>query len=82
MNQDLDLEHKLQAVVIPESFSRNFEPLINDRPECLLPLANTPLLEYTLEFLALSGVKEVYFFVSLHYDMVKEYVEYFYRLMS
>ncbi|KAL8874326.1 MAG: hypothetical protein Q9174_000325 [Haloplaca sp. 1 TL-2023] len=27
---------------------------------CLLPLANTPLIEYTLEFLASAGVEDVY----------------------
>jgi translation initiation factor eIF-2B subunit epsilon len=30
--------------------------------QCLLPLANTPLIEYTLQFLAMSGVQEVYIY--------------------
>lgn len=42
--------------------------------QCLLPLANTPLIEYTLEFLAMNGVQEVYIYCGAHTDQVEEYI--------
>ena len=45
--------------------------------QCLLPLANTPLIEYTFEFLALAGVEDVYVFCSAHSDQIDEYIRYF-----
>ncbi|PTB77229.1 ARM repeat-containing protein [Trichoderma longibrachiatum ATCC 18648] len=41
---------------------------------CLLPLANTPLIEYTLEFLAMNGVQEVYIYCGAHTDQVEDYI--------
>ncbi|KAH7157162.1 nucleotide-diphospho-sugar transferase [Dactylonectria macrodidyma] len=41
---------------------------------CLLPLANTPLIEYTLEFLAMNGVNEVYIYCGAHTDQVEDYI--------
>jgi translation initiation factor eIF-2B subunit epsilon len=42
--------------------------------QCLLPLANTPLIEYTLEFLASAGVEEVILYCGNHTEMVEEYL--------
>lgn len=44
--------------------------------KCLLPLANTPLIEYTLEFLANAGVEEVILYCGNHTDQVEEYLKY------
>ncbi|PNS21681.1 hypothetical protein CAC42_1535 [Sphaceloma murrayae] len=59
-----EVEEPLQAVVLCDSFETRFYPLTLERPRCLLPLANTPLIEYTLAFLAASGVQEVYLYLS------------------
>ncbi|CCG80899.1 Translation initiation factor eIF-2B subunit epsilon [Taphrina deformans PYCC 5710] len=67
-------EEPLQAVIISDSYNSRFKPLTNDIPRCLLPLANTPLIEYTLEFLASSGVKQVFIFVCVHADQIREYI--------
>ncbi|KAJ3068743.1 hypothetical protein HK102_007097, partial [Quaeritorhiza haematococci] len=42
---------------------------------CLLPLANVPLLEYTLEFLAASGVQQVFVLCCAHSDQIKSYLK-------
>lgn len=42
--------------------------------QCLLPLANTPLIEYTLEFLAMNGVQEVFIYCGAHTDQVEDYI--------
>ncbi|PHH49986.1 putative translation initiation factor eIF-2B subunit epsilon [Ceratocystis fimbriata CBS 114723] len=67
-------EDVLQAVILADSFQSRFKPLTLDRPRCLLPLANTPLIEYTLEFLAMNGVQEVYIYCGNHVDQVEKYI--------
>lgn len=42
--------------------------------QCLIPVANTPLIEYTLEFLAHAGVEDVIIFVSSHAEKIEEYI--------
>jgi translation initiation factor eIF-2B subunit epsilon len=39
-----------------------------------LPLANTPLIEYTFEFLANAGVEEVFVYCGAHREQVEEYI--------
>ncbi|GCE98255.1 translation initiation factor eIF-2B epsilon subunit, GEF [Zygosaccharomyces mellis] len=68
-------DDRLQAIVLTDSFQTRFMPLSYDKPRCLLPLANVPLLEYTLEFLAKAPVKEVYLVCSAHASLISEYIE-------
>jgi translation initiation factor eIF-2B subunit epsilon len=42
----------------------------------LLPLANTPLIEYTFEFLANAGVEEVFVYCGAHKGQVEDYITY------
>ena len=43
--------------------------------QCLLPLVNTPLIEYTLQFLANSGVEEVFVYCGAHTNQIEEYLQ-------
>ncbi|KAH7325062.1 nucleotide-diphospho-sugar transferase [Stachybotrys elegans] len=67
-------EDVLQAVVLADSFQNRFHPFTIEKPRCLLPLANAPLIDYTLEFLAMNGVDEVYIYCGAHTDQVEEYI--------
>ncbi|PTB62425.1 nucleotide-diphospho-sugar transferase [Trichoderma citrinoviride] len=67
-------EDVLQAVVLADSFQDRYKPFTVETPRCLLPLANTPLIEYTLEFLAMNGVQEVYIYCGAHTDQVEDYI--------
>ncbi|KAF2152615.1 translation initiation factor eIF-2B subunit epsilon [Myriangium duriaei CBS 260.36] len=69
-----EVEEPLQAVVFADSFETRFNPLTLEKPRCLLPLANTPLIEYTLEFLVASGVQEVYFYCGAHTAQLEDYL--------
>lgn len=69
-----DQEFILQAVVIGDSFNERFMPITLDKPRCLLPLVNIPLIEYTFECLATSGVQEVFLLVHSHADQIKQYI--------
>lgn len=41
-----------------------------------MPLANTPLIEYTLEFLANAGVEDVFLYGGAHSDQLEKYIKY------
>lgn len=69
------VDERFQAVVLTDSYETRFMPLTAVRPRCLLPLANVPLIEYTLEFLARAGVNEVFLMCSSHADQVQQYIE-------
>lgn len=68
-------DERFQAIVLTDSFETRFMPLTSVKPRCLLPLANVPLLEYTLEFLARAHVNEVYLMCSSHADQIQHYIE-------
>ncbi|KAJ3023506.1 UNVERIFIED_CONTAM: hypothetical protein HDU68_008576 [Siphonaria sp. JEL0065] len=75
-NQDkVQVDEELVAVVVADSFNKRFLPLTEDKPRCLLPLANVPLIEYTLEFLATAGVEQIYVVCCSHADQIKAYLK-------
>ncbi|KAM4694935.1 translation initiation factor eIF2B subunit epsilon [Discoglossus pictus] len=65
----------LQAVLIADSFNRRFYPITKDRPRALLPLANVALIDYTLEFLTATGVKETFVFCCWMANQIKEHLK-------
>ncbi|SCV03969.1 LANO_0G07360g1_1 [Lachancea nothofagi CBS 11611] len=68
-------DERLQAIILTDSFETRFMPLTAVKPRCLLPLANVPLIEYTLEFLAKAGASEVYLMCASHADQISDYIE-------
>ncbi|TLS23157.1 uncharacterized protein PpBr36_06656 [Pyricularia pennisetigena] len=68
-------EDIVQAVVLADSFQDRFAPFTLEKPRCLLPLANTPLIEYTLEYLAMNGIHEVFIYCGNHTDQVEQYIQ-------
>ncbi|XP_021936996.1 translation initiation factor eIF-2B subunit epsilon isoform X3 [Zootermopsis nevadensis] len=72
--ETLQKEDVVQAVVIVDSFKGGFHPITYFIPAALVPVVNTPLLDYTLEWLALSSVQEVILFCSSHADLIKEHI--------
>ncbi|TPX42539.1 hypothetical protein SeMB42_g05085 [Synchytrium endobioticum] len=74
-NRNLEAEEALQAVVVADSFNNRFQPLTQELPRCLLPLVNVPLIEYTLEFLAVGGIQEIYVLTCAYGDKIKQYLK-------
>ncbi len=70
-----DSEDILQAVVIADSFNFRFLPITIEQPRALLPLVNRPLIDYTVEFLAVAGVQEIFVFCCAHADKIKAHLE-------
>ncbi|KAI8801232.1 nucleotide-diphospho-sugar transferase [Cladochytrium replicatum] len=73
--ENIEVDEVLQAVVVADSFNHRYRPLTLDKPRCLLPLANIPLIEYTLEFLAASDVDEIYIIVCAHAEQISGYLK-------
>lgn len=74
-SEALKKEDVVQAVVIADSFKGGFRPITYTVPTALIPVVNTPLLDYTLQCLALSSVQEVVLFCSSHADLIKEHIK-------
>ncbi|XP_063223574.1 translation initiation factor eIF2B subunit epsilon [Bacillus rossius redtenbacheri] len=73
--ENIKKEDVVQAVVVIDSFNNVFDPITYLKPTVLFPMVNTPLLDYTLEMLALSRVQEAILFCSSHTDAVKSHVK-------
>ncbi|KAJ3189285.1 hypothetical protein HDU85_002913 [Gaertneriomyces sp. JEL0708] len=67
-------QDELTAFVIADSFNERFQPITSSIPRCLMPLANVPLIEYTLEFLAMSGVEKIYLVCHAHAQAIRDYI--------
>ncbi|KAJ2302985.1 translation initiation factor eIF-2B epsilon subunit, GEF [Coemansia sp. RSA 2706] len=68
-------KEELKAVVLADSFDELFQPLSLNKPRCLLPLCNVPMIEYTLEMLAQSGVVEAIVVCKAHADKLAAYIK-------
>ncbi|KAF8069524.1 translation initiation factor eIF-2B subunit epsilon [Scenedesmus sp. PABB004] len=64
----------LTAVLLADSFTQRFRPITVEKPKVLLPLVNVPLLEYTLEWLAMNKVEEIIVFCCAHADQIKAHL--------
>lgn len=70
-----DAEDVIQAVLIADSFNFRFLPITVEQPRALLPLVNTPLIDYSLELLVANGVKEIFVYCKRHADKIREHVK-------
>ncbi|KAG9144862.1 hypothetical protein Leryth_018985 [Lithospermum erythrorhizon] len=65
----------LQAILLADSFATKFRPITLERPKVLLPLVNVPMIDYTLAWLELAGVEEVFVFCCAHSKQLIDYLE-------
>ncbi|KAI8332925.1 nucleotide-diphospho-sugar transferase [Chlamydoabsidia padenii] len=72
---DGEFEEPLQAVILTDSYDDRFLPISHEIPRCLMPLCNIPLIEYTLEVLAISDVRDVFVVCTSHIEKIKAYFE-------
>eukprot|EP00127_Corallochytrium_limacisporum_P002819 Clim_evm32s141 gene=Clim_evmTU32s141 len=68
-------EVPLTAVVIADSFNHRFMPITAETPRVLLPLCNTPIIDYVLHFLVASDVEEIYVFCTAHSQQISSYLQ-------
>ncbi|XP_049865446.1 translation initiation factor eIF-2B subunit epsilon [Pectinophora gossypiella] len=72
---ELDKENVVQAVVIMDTFNNNFTPISKSKPMALVTVAGVPLLDYTLESLALGGVGETILFCCQDGAKIKDHIK-------
>ncbi|GAQ80574.1 eukaryotic translation initiation factor eIF-2B epsilon subunit [Klebsormidium nitens] len=72
---DEEAQGPLQAILLADSFAQKFKPITLERPKMLLPVANVPMIDYTLEWLASAGVEDVLVFCCAHARQIQAYIE-------
>ncbi|KAJ1736248.1 translation initiation factor eIF-2B epsilon subunit, GEF [Coemansia biformis] len=73
-NRNVSTKGELKAIVLADLFDAPFQPLSLNRPRCLLPLCNVPMIEYTLELLATAGVAETIIVCQAQADKLLDYI--------
>ena len=74
-DKKVDPDDVIQAVVIADSFNFRFRPITVEQPRALLPLVNRPLIDYTVEFLAVAGVHEIFVFCCAHAEAIRAHLK-------
>lgn len=72
--EDADDEDALVAIVLADSFNSRMLPLTAQRPRALCPILGVPLLDWTLESLALADVEHVYILVRSFPDQIRDHL--------
>jgi translation initiation factor eIF-2B subunit epsilon len=67
-------EDPLVAVILADSYDNYFAPLTITTPRCLLPLANVPLIDYSIESATVTGVSQIYILSGAHSDQIRRHI--------
>jgi len=65
----------MKAILLSAGQGSRLLPLTQDRPKCLLPLAGRSLLEWQIEALAGSGIRDFVVVVGFRADLVEREIE-------
>ena len=64
----------MNALLLSAGMGTRLLPLTKDWPKCLMPIHNTPILEYWLSALIALEIKNIFVNVHHHKDIVLEYL--------
>jgi len=53
---------------------QQFQPISVERPKVLLPLVNAPMLDYTLEWLVMNGMEDIFVICCAHADQIETHL--------
>ncbi|HPX72852.1 MAG: Bifunctional protein GlmU [Euryarchaeota archaeon ADurb.BinA087] len=65
----------MQAVIIAAGEGKRLRPLTRNRPKALLPVANNPIIDYPIQALSASGVRDIIVVVGYRKDHVIRYLD-------
>ncbi len=65
---------KVKALLLAAGMGTRLSPLSDDWPKCLMPIGKRPLLEYWLETLYSTGVRDVLVNLHHHAEKVQEFL--------
>src|SRR5690348_11597989 len=63
----------VRAMVMAAGAGTRLRPLTNDVPKPMVPVANRPVLEYTIQNLRRHGIREIVLNLHAHPKLVREY---------
>ena len=64
-----------KAVIIGDTFTRMLNPMSLDMPELLLPICGIPIIEYYIDMLTTSSIKEIIICVKNNAAALKQYIK-------
>ncbi|XP_076893546.1 uncharacterized protein LOC143545562 [Bidens hawaiensis] len=64
----------LKAILLADSFTTKFRPITLECPKVLLPIVNTPMIDYTLSWLESTNIDEVFVFCCSHSKQIIDYL--------
>ena len=67
----IEKDENLVAVIIADDFDEKFTILTENKPKCLLKLANKEMIDYTLEFLQSCKVQDCYVYSAKFIKQIK-----------
>ena len=67
-------ENEVRALLLAAGLGARLCPLTDDWPKCLMPIGERPLLEYWLETLYSTNVREVIVNLHHHSEIVQEFL--------
>ena len=65
----------MKAMILAAGFGTRLQPLTENRPKALMPVANTPVLGRNIEYLKTHGVTRIVVNAHHHHDQVLEYLD-------
>lgn len=74
IKSSMELEAQMKAVVLAGGFGTRLRPLSCTRPKHLFPIGNKPQMDWTIERLSKSGIKEV--ILAVNY-MAEVYIQHY-----
>lgn len=63
----------MKAVILAAGRGTRLEPLTEDTPKCMLPLAGKPILEHVIKAVRKAGIREVVLVVGYREEKIREY---------
>jgi len=63
----------LKAVVLAGGEGRRLRPYTYNRPKVMLPVANKPIIEYVIDALRESGIKDIYLVIGYRGETIQDY---------
>lgn len=70
---------EIQALIIPENFTKHLHPLNDSTNDILLPIASVPFIEYLTEYLLNAGVTQIIICLKNNSQTVKDYVKNYFK---
>lgn len=67
-------EKEVKALLLAAGLGTRLSPLTDEWPKCLMPIGERPLLEFWLEILYLSNVRQVLVNLHHHSEIVREFL--------